>query len=84
MVASIGAVAAPAQCVAYFERDDYYAKALRKRLEAATGERIAALEAIGAGKAGSREAEKQAEATQAMEQRTPVMEKTRSDRGMEL
>ena len=26
MVASIGAVVAPAQCVAYFERDDYYAK----------------------------------------------------------
>ena len=26
MVASIGAVAAPAQCAAYFERDDYYAK----------------------------------------------------------
>ena len=26
MVASIGAVAAPAQCAAYFERDDYYTK----------------------------------------------------------
>ena len=60
------------------------AKALRERLEAATGERIAALEAIGAGKVESREAEKQAEATQAKERRTPVMEKTRSDRGLEL
>ena len=60
------------------------ARALCERLEAATGERIAALEAIGAGKAESREAEKQAEATQAMERRTPVMEKTRSDRGLEL
>ncbi len=26
MVASIGAVVAPAQCVSYFERDDYYGK----------------------------------------------------------
>ena len=26
MVASIGAVVAPAQCVAYFEHDDYYGK----------------------------------------------------------
>ena len=57
------------------------AKALRERLEAATGERIAALEAIGAGKVESRETEKQGDATQAMERRTPVMEKTRSDRG---
>ncbi len=60
------------------------AKALRERLEAATGERIAALEAIGAGKAESIGAEKPNEATQAMERRTPAMEKSRSDRGMEL
>ena len=26
MVASVGAVASPAQCIAYFERDDDYAK----------------------------------------------------------
>ncbi len=60
------------------------AKALCERLEAATGERIAALEAIGAGKAESIGAEKPNEATQAMERRTPAMEKTRSDRGLEL
>ena len=60
------------------------AKALRERLEAATGERIAALEAIGADKAESIGAEKPKEATQAMERRTPAMEKTRSDRGLEL
>ena len=60
------------------------AKALRERLEAATGERIAALEAIGADKAKSIGAEKQTEAAQAMERRTPAMEKTRSDRGLEL
>ena len=33
MVASIGAVVAPAQCVAYFERDDYYAKDDRNHRE---------------------------------------------------
>jgi len=42
------------------------------------------LEAIGAGKGESIGAEKQNEATQAMEKRTPVMEKNRSDRGLEL
>ncbi len=60
------------------------ARALRERLEAATGERIAALEAIGAGKAESIGAERSNEATQAMERQTPAMEKTRSDRGLEL
>ena len=60
------------------------AKALRERLEAATGERVAALEAIGAGKAESIGAEKSNEAARTMERRTPAMEKTRSDRGMEL
>ena len=60
------------------------AKALCERLEAATGERVAALEAIGAGKAESIGAEKSNEAAQAMERRTPAMEKTRSDRGMEM
>ncbi|MYA95828.1 MAG: AAA family ATPase, partial [Nitrospinae bacterium] len=60
------------------------AKALRERLEAATGERIAALEATGEGKDVSIGAGKQNEATQAMERRTPVMEKNRSDRGLEL
>ncbi len=60
------------------------ARALRERLEAATGERIAALEAIGAGKAESIGAERSNEATQAMERRAPAMEKTRSDRGLEL
>ena len=60
------------------------AKALCERLEAATGERIAALEAIGADKVESREAEKPNEAAQAMERPSPAMEKTRSDRGLEL
>jgi len=60
------------------------AKALRERLEAATGERIAALEAFGAGKAESRETEKQTEALHPGEGRTAAMEKTRSDRGLEL
>ncbi len=60
------------------------ARALCERLEAATGERIAALEAIGGEKAKSIGAEKPNEATQAIERRTPVMERTRSDRGMEL
>ena len=60
------------------------ARALRERLEAATGERIAALEATGADKGESIGAEKSNEATQAMERRTPAMEKTRSDRGLEL
>ena len=59
-------------------------RALRERLEAATGERIAALEALGADKAGSRGVEKQNEATQAMERRSPVMERTRFDRLMEI
>ena len=60
------------------------ARALRERLEAATGERVAALEATGAGKAESIGAEKPTEAARTMERRTPAMEKTRSDRGLEL
>ncbi len=60
------------------------AKALCERLEAATGERIAALEALGASKAGSIGTEKQTEALHPDEGRRPVMEKTRSDRGLEL
>ena len=60
------------------------AKVLCERLEAATGERIAALEAIGAGKAKGFGAEKPNEAAQAMERRMPAMEKTRSDRALEL
>ena len=59
------------------------AKALRDRLEAATGERI---EALGAGKAErSTEALHPGEGrSQVMERPSPAMEKTRSDRGMEL
>ena len=57
---------------------------VRILLEAATGERIAALEAIGAGKAESIGAEKPNEAARTMERQTPAMEKTRSDRGLEL
>ena len=60
------------------------ARALRERLEAATGERIAALEAIGAGKEESIGVEKSKEATQAMERRAPVMERTRFDRLIEI
>ncbi len=60
------------------------ARVLRERLEAATGERIAALEALGAGKAESIGAEKSTEALHPDEGRTPVMEKTRSDRRLEL
>ena len=60
------------------------AKALCERLEAATGERIAALEAIGAGKAGSRGTEKQTEALHSGEGRSPAMERTRFDRLLEI
>ena len=47
------------------------AKALRERLEAATGERIAALEAIGAEKAGPREAGRDAGRDGALESKGP-------------
>ena len=57
------------------------AKAQREGLEAATGERIAALEALGN---KPREVERTNEAAQPMEQRTPGMEKARSARGMEI
>ena len=60
------------------------AKALCERLEAATGERIAALEAIGAGKAGSRGTEKQTEALHSGEGRSPAIERTRFDRLLEI
>ena len=57
------------------------ARALRERLEAATGERIAALEAFGE---RPRDAERANEKTQATERRTPVMERTRFDRLIEI
>ena len=57
------------------------ARALRERLESATGERIAALEAFGE---RPRDAERTNEVTQAMERRAPVMERTRFDRLMEI
>ena len=57
------------------------ARALRERLEAATGERIAALEAFGE---RPRDAERTNEKTQSMERRTPVMERARFDRLMEI
>ena len=57
---------------------------LRERLEAATGERIAALEAIGTGKAGSIGTEKQTETLHPGEGRGPAMERTRFDRLMEI
>ena len=57
------------------------AKALRERLEAATGERIAALEAFGE---RPRDMERANEETQAVERRTPVMERMRFDRLMEI
>ncbi len=60
------------------------ARALCERLEAATGERIAALEALGTGKAGSIGAEKQTEALHSGEGRPPVMERTRFDRLLEI
>ena len=70
------------------------AEVLRERLEAATGERIAALEAIGegeikpreAGAEASRDVERPGEALQPEEQRTPGIEKARASReiGMEL
>ena len=60
------------------------AKALCERLEAATGERIAALEALGAGKAGSIGTEKQTEALHSGEGRPPAMERTRFERLMEI
>ena len=56
-------------------------RALRERLEAATGERIAALEAFGE---RPRDAERTSEETQAMERRTPVRERTRFDRLIEI
>ena len=73
------------------------AKALRERLEAATGERIAALEAVGQGKVKSREAEPVAgrdaerskEAPQPGERRTPERvsgpeaEKTRAPKSVD-
>ena len=58
------------------------AKALCERLEAATGERIAALEALGASKAGSIGTEKQTEALHSGEGRPPAMERTRFERLM--
>ena len=67
---------------AKFVTDD--AKALCERLEAATGERIAALEALGAGKVESIGAEKSNEATQVLERRTPGTERTRFERLMEI
>ncbi|MYA95031.1 MAG: hypothetical protein F4X91_01290 [Nitrospinae bacterium] len=57
------------------------ARALRERLEAATGERIAALEAFGE---RPRDAERTNEETQAMERRTSAMERTRFDRLIEI
>ena len=57
------------------------ARALRERLEAATGERIAALEAFGE---RPRDAERTNEKTQAMERRAPVRERTRFDRLIEI
>ena len=60
------------------------ARALRERLEAATGERIAALEALGAGKAESIGVERSKEALHSGEGRTPAMERTRFDRLMEI
>ncbi len=57
------------------------ARALRERLEAATGERIAALEAFGD---RPRDAERTNEATQAMERRTPGMKRTRFERLIEI
>ena len=60
------------------------AKVLCERLEAATGERVAALEAIGAGKAGSIGMEKQKGALHPGEGRGPAMERTRFDRLMEI
>ena len=60
------------------------ARALRERLEAATGERIAALEALGTGKAGSIGTEKQKGALHPGEGRQPAMERTRFDRLMEI
>ena len=60
------------------------AKTLRERIEAATGERIAALEAFGAGKAESIGAERSKEALHSGEGRAPVMERTRYDRLIEI
>ena len=60
------------------------AKVLCERLEAATGERIAALEAFGAGKDGSIGTERSREALRSGEGRTPVMERTRFDRLIEI
>ncbi|MCY3824189.1 MAG: conjugative relaxase [Nitrospinae bacterium] len=60
------------------------ARALRERLEAATGERIAALEAFGAGKAESTGTERSKEALHPGEERTPVKERTRFDRLIEI
>ena len=60
------------------------AKVLCERLEAATGERVAALEALGAGKAGSGGTKKRTEALHPGEGRGPAMERTRFDRLMEI
>ena len=60
------------------------AKTLCERLEAATGECIAALEAFGAGKAGSFGAEKPTETLHSGEGWRSAMEKIRSARGMEI
>ncbi|MYA96179.1 MAG: relaxase domain-containing protein, partial [Nitrospinae bacterium] len=57
------------------------ARALRERLEAATGERIAALEAFGE---RPRDAERTNEKAQAMERRAPAMERARYDRLIEI
>ena len=57
------------------------AKILRERLEAATGERIAALEAFGD---RTRDTERTNEAARTMERREPAIEKARSERLMEI
>ena len=57
-------------------------KVLRERLEAATGERIAALEVLRGDK--PRDAERAKEAPQSGEHRTPGIEKARAERGMEI
>ena len=60
------------------------ARALRERLETATGERIAALEAFGAGKAESTGTKRSKEALHPGEGRTPVKERTRFERLFEI
>ena len=57
------------------------AKVLLERLEAATGERIAALETLARDKAGNRNAVRANEALQSGKQLPPGMENTRTARG---